>query len=140
MPISSVNPADSPPPRSSVARKPRRDGRLPVSDGIRVTWPWRGPKLVTRSMAKSIRPYTVTEDWADTPAHVASRLALTMNLHGAFISSPERIIKFFRPMRRDWARGYAGAPLTYSIHWRRRHNDAISRRHDAISGYRVVLY
>src|SRR6218665_3851377 len=104
MPISSVNPADSPPPRSSVARKPRRDGRLPVSEGIGVTWLWMGPKLVTRSMAKSIRPYTVTEDWAETPAHVASRLALTMNLHGAFISSPERIIKFFRQMRRDSAR------------------------------------
>src|SRR6218665_2813539 len=70
MPISSVNPADTPPPRSSVARKPSRDGRLPVSDGIRVAGLWMRPKLITRPMAKSIRPNTDAEDGKDTPAPV----------------------------------------------------------------------
>jgi hypothetical protein len=55
--------ADKPPPRSSVPRKPMRDGKEPVSDGT------RGDGIAGRvgighvPMPLSSRPYTVTLLW-----------------------------------------------------------------------------
>ncbi len=71
-PDSSANSVLVPPPRSSVPRRPQRDGTVPLRLGMRTTLLPAVPMWLTYSTPVSTTPYRVT-DWALANAGTASQ-------------------------------------------------------------------
>lgn len=76
----------SPPPRSSLPRRPQREVFLPP-DTRRAAPPPLAPAWFTYSMPASMMPYRVTLDWAAAVPAVASAAAASA-IEVIFIGSP----------------------------------------------------